>query len=189
MKEVDYVEDLKRTCKAVDDAMKREENVRQLLQDLANFQGKSVTGLQGFLDEVMLDRSREEDEEIDRKKGVLLITLHAAKGLEFPHVFLVGLEEGVLPHDRSKVEGTLDEERRLLYVGITRAMRTLTLTYCRDRMKYGSVAPCHPSSFIRELSEEWLERKNLTQMMNAPVQEKAAKSSFARMKAMLNRQP
>jgi superfamily I DNA/RNA helicase len=133
----------------------------------------------------MLDKSREEEEDIDKKNGVLLITLHAAKGLEFPHVFLVGLEEGVLPHDRSKLEGTLDEERRLLYVGITRAMRTLTMTYCRDRMKYGSVAPCHPSSFIKELAEEWLERKNLTEMMNAPVEETAAKTGFARMRALL----
>jgi hypothetical protein len=102
----------------------------------------------------MLDRNREQEQDVEKKKGVLLITLHAAKGLEFTHVFLVGLEEGVLPHDRSKVEGTLDEERRLLYVGITRAMRTLTMTYCRDRMKYGSASPCHPSSFIKELADE-----------------------------------
>jgi superfamily I DNA/RNA helicase len=185
LKEVGYLEDLKRTCKTADDIMKREENVRQLMLDLATFQGRSVAGLQGFLDEVMLDKSREEDQEVETKKGVLLITLHAAKGLEFPHVFLVGLEEGVLPHDRSKVERTLDEERRLLYVGITRAMRTLTMTYCRDRMKYGSVSPCHPSSFIKELSEEWLEKKNLTEMMNAPVQENAAKNGFARMRELL----
>jgi superfamily I DNA/RNA helicase len=185
LKEIEYLEDLKRTCKTPDDAMKREENVVQLLRDLAAFQGKSVAGLQGFLDEVMLDKSREEDQDVEAKKGVLLITLHAAKGLEFPHVYLVGLEEGVLPHDRSRAEGTLDEERRLLYVGITRAMKTLTMTYCRDRMKYGSVAPCHPSSFIKELSEEWLEKKNLTQMMNAPVQESAVKTGFARMREVL----
>lgn len=180
-----YVEDLKRTCKTPDETMKREENVRQIMQDLASFLGRSIHGIQGFLDEVMLDANREEEEDIERKRGVLLITLHAAKGLEFPHVFLIGLEEGILPHDRSKLEGTLDEERRLLYVGITRAMRTLTLTYCRDRMKYGSVAPCHPSSFIKELPEEWIERKNLTEMMNAPVKEDAAKSGFARMKQLL----
>ena len=186
LREVDYLEDLKRTCKTGDDAMKREENVRQLLQDLATHQGRTITGLQGFLDAVMLDKSREEDQDVEKKKGVLLITLHAAKGLEFPHVYLVGLEEGILPHDRSKVEGTLDEERRLLYVGITRAMRTLTLTYCRDRMKYGSAAPCHPSSFIKELSEEWLERGNLAEMLNTPVAESAAKNGFARMRELLN---
>jgi superfamily I DNA/RNA helicase len=185
IREVHYCEDLKRTCKTPEDAMKREENVRQLLQDLATYQGRSVAGLQGFLDEVTLDKNREEDQDIDDKKGVLLITLHAAKGLEFPHVFLLGLEEGVLPHDRSKLEGTLDEERRLLYVGITRAMKTLTMTYCRDRMKYGSQSPCHPSSFIKELAEEWLERKNLTELLNAPVQETAAKNGFARIRELL----
>jgi len=185
LKEINYSEDLKRACKTPEEAMKREENVTQLFQDLASFQGRSVAGLQGFLDEVMLDKNREEDQDVESKKGVLLITLHAAKGLEFPHVFLVGLEEGILPHDRSRVEGTMDEERRLLYVGITRAMRTLTLTYCRDRMKYGSVSPCHPSSFIKELPDQLLERKTLTEIMNTPVKETAAKSNFARMREKL----
>ena len=185
LKEVEYIEDLKRSCKTAEESLKREEGVRQIFADFGTFLGRSTAGLQGFLDEVMLDQNREEDDDIDRKKGVLLITLHAAKGLEFPHVFLIGLEEGVLPHDRSKLEGTLDEERRLLYVGITRAMRTLTMSYCRDRMKYGSAAPCHPSSFIKELPEEWMERKNLTEMMNAPVQENAAKNGFARMRELL----
>jgi superfamily I DNA/RNA helicase len=185
LEEVKYIEDMKRSCKGADEAMKREEAIMQILQDLANFQSRSVNGLQGFLDEVMLDRNREENQDVEAKKGVLLITLHAAKGLEFPHVFLVGLEEGILPHDRSRLEGTLDEERRLLYVGITRAMKTLTLTYCRDRMKYGTPSPCHPSSFIKELSDEWLERKNLTEMLNSPVPETAAKSGFARMRELL----
>jgi superfamily I DNA/RNA helicase len=185
LKEINYSEDLKRACKTPEEAMKREENVTQLFQDLAAFQGRSVAGLQGFLDEVMLDKNREEDQDVESKKGVLLITLHAAKGLEFPHVFLVGLEEGILPHDRSRVEGTMDEERRLLYVGITRAMRTLTLTYCRDRMKYGSTSPCHPSSFIKELPDQLLERKTLTEIMNTPVKETAVKSNFARMREML----
>jgi len=182
------MEDLQRSCKTPDDAQARESNVYDLFKDLATFTCRSVTGLQGFLDEMMLDQTREEekDQDIERKKGVTLITLHAAKGLEFPHVFLVGLEEGILPHDRSKVEGTLDEERRLLYVGITRAMKTLTMSYCRDRMRYGSASPCHPSSFIKELAPENLEHQNLTQLLNTPVQETTAKSRFAQMRAMLS---
>jgi DNA helicase II / ATP-dependent DNA helicase PcrA len=89
-----------------------------------------------------------------KKQGATLITLHASKGLEFPIVFLVGLEEGFLPHSRSIAEGTKDEERRLLYVGITRAQDQLTMTYCSKRIKWGQETGCQPSSFIGELDDE-----------------------------------
>jgi superfamily I DNA/RNA helicase len=159
-----------------------------MLHDLAQYQKRSPDGgLQGFLDEVCLDQDREDEKEEDDKRGVTLITLHAAKGLEFPHVYLVGLEEGLLPHDRSKVEGTVDEERRLLYVGVTRAMRTLTLTYCRDRIKFGSVMPCHPSSFIKEFAPELLEVIDLAKLLSTPVQAETATSRFAQMKAALGK--
>jgi superfamily I DNA/RNA helicase len=164
-------------------------NVQDILRDLAQHQHRSNEGLRGFLDEVMLDQNRddEKDDDIEKKRGVTLITLHAAKGLEFPHVYLIGLEEGLLPHDRSKAEGTIDEERRLLYVGITRAMRTLTLTWCRDRIKFGSAMPCHPSSFIKELAAEHIEHVNLTQLLNAPVAETTVKSRFAQMRAAVSK--
>ena len=117
------------------------------MKSFEEYQGRSSEGLRGFLDEMMLRQEREEDSDDTKGQGVTLITLHAAKGLEFPHVYLAGLEEGILPHDRSKVEGTIDEERRLLYVGITRAMRTLTLTWCGFRIKYGSPMPVHRQLF------------------------------------------
>ena len=117
--------------------------------------------------------------------GVTLITLHAAKGLEFPHVYLIGLEEGLLPHDRSKMEGTVDEERRLLYVGITRARETLALTWCGHRIKWGSPSPCTPSSFIKELPADWIERCGATQILNAPVSQDSVKDRFAAMRALL----
>src|SRR4029077_21013188 len=140
-----------------------------------------------FLDEIALDQEREEDEEDDVKGGVTLITMHAAKGLEFKHVYLIGLEEGLLPHERSRAEGSIDEERRLLYVGITRAMRTLTLVHCRNRTKYGSAFSCTPSSFIKELAPEFLDRIDLVKMLSAPVAEPSAKSRFAQMRAALAR--
>ena len=93
----------------------------------------------------------------------------------------------MLPHDRSKVEGNVDEERRLLYVGITRAMKTLTISHCRDRFKFGSVMPCHPSSFIKEFPEEKIERIDLLKLLNTPVEETTAKVRFAQLKAALNK--
>jgi len=81
----------------------------------------------------------------------------------------------------------VDEERRLLYVGITRARKTLALTWCRDRIKYGSPMPCTASSFIKELPVEWVEQQSATQILRAPVSEVAAKSRFSAMRAMLEK--
>ncbi len=185
--EVEYAAELRRSCKSGEEADARESNLHDMLRDLAEFTKRSTEGLRGFLDGITLDQEREEDkkDDIEKKKGVTLITMHAAKGLEFFHVYLIGLEEGVLPHDRSKTEGTIDEERRLLYVGITRARRTLTLTHCRDRMKYGSASACYPSSFIKELAPELLERIDLKKLLATPVETNAGKSRFAQMRAAL----
>ncbi|MDQ6809705.1 MAG: UvrD-helicase domain-containing protein [Verrucomicrobiota bacterium] len=187
MTEVGYNADLRRSSKTAEEADMRESNLFDMLRDLAAFLGRSTKGLRGFLDEIVLDQEREEEKEddLEKKRGVTLITMHAAKGLEFPHVYLLGLEEGLLPHERSKTEGTIDEERRLLYVAITRAMRSLTLSYCRDRMKWGSVSPCYPSSFIKELAPEWLEIIDLQKLLSTPVAESTAKSRFAQMRAAL----
>jgi ATP-dependent DNA helicase Rep len=86
--------------------------------------------------------------------AVRLSTLHAAKGLEFPHVFLVGLEEGLLPHREAVASGNVDEERRLFYVGITRAQQSLHLSFCRRRRRAGEAVECHPSRFLGELAQE-----------------------------------
>ncbi len=185
--EVKYDEELRRSCKSVEEGDARAGNIRDIIRDLGDFTKRSTKGLRGFLDEVTLDQEREEEKEddIEKKQGVTLITMHAAKGLEFRHVYLVGLEEGILPHDRSKTEGTIDEERRLLYVGITRARRTLTLTHCRNRMKYGSAFSCTPSSFIKELAPEFIERVNLQKLLATPVPTDTGKSRFAQMRAAL----
>jgi ATP-dependent DNA helicase Rep len=95
-----------------------------------------------------------EGRDADAGDEVRLSTLHAAKGLEFPHVTIVGLEEGVLPHRESVDAGTVDEERRLFYVGITRAQRSLVLTYCRTRRRAGGRVDTTPSRFIAELVQE-----------------------------------
>lgn len=189
IKETGYLEDLKRSCKTPDEGLKRESKVLEMIrwfEDDASSKGK---GLRDFLDDMMLRQEKEDEEDESKGDGVTLITLHAAKGLEFPHVYLIGLEEGLLPHDRSKVEGTVDEERRLLYVGITRARKTLALTWCRDRIKYGSPMPCTPSSFIKELPANWIEHQNATQILRAPVSEVSAKSRFGSIRASLEKLP
>jgi len=96
----------------------------------------------------LLDRQQEDDDAMDK---VQLMTLHASKGLEFPHVYIIGMEEELLPHRASIEEDNIEEERRLCYVGITRAKRTLALTYCSKRKQYGEMIDCAASRFLDEL--------------------------------------
>jgi DNA helicase-2/ATP-dependent DNA helicase PcrA len=111
--------------------------------------------LEGFLEELALTSGEDAEEKPEaRGDAVTLMTLHAAKGLEFPHVFLAGMEEGLLPHARSAAEGSLEEERRLAYVGITRAMTTLALSLARERARYGKRAATTPSRFFFEAQGE-----------------------------------
>jgi ATP-dependent DNA helicase Rep len=120
--------------------------------------------------------------------AVRLSTLHAAKGLEFPHVFLVGLEEGLLPHRESVETGKIDEERRLMYVGITRAQQSLHLSYCRRRKRAGEMMSCTPSRFIGELAQEDLRYADSPLPPDEAAKEKAAGSERLKsLKAMLAR--
>ncbi|MCX9155369.1 UvrD-helicase domain-containing protein [Niveibacterium sp. 24ML] len=125
----------------------------------------------------MLDK---EDEDFD---GVQLATLHASKGLEWPHVFLIGVEEGLLPHQSSVDEEKVEEERRLMYVGVTRAQRSLTITYCERRKAAGEWHTVEPSRFIEELGAESVKRPD----KNAVVSKEDAKAKLANLRAMLGR--
>ena len=102
---------------------------------------------------VLRDILEREEEEQDSDR-VQLATLHAAKGLEFPEVFLMGVEENLLPHKNSTELATIEEERRLMYVGITRAKQVLTMTYAKRRKQFGKLIETTPSRFLDELPNE-----------------------------------
>ena len=183
--EVSYYADVKRSEKDSETAQNRVRNIQELIATLDETNAVNgsdshmSTGLQNFLEELTLDNEREDEKEAEGD-AVTLITMHSCKGLEFPHVYIVGLEEGLLPHSRSKVEGTLDEERRLFYVAITRAMETLRISHCSSRKKYGTPVPCHPSSFLNELPNELIEHGD--QVAKQPVAVDSGKSMFAAMR-------
>ncbi len=175
-----YIDDLRRGEKNIETADNRVRNIKDLLARLDQTgSGPCGERIGDFLEELTLDADRKEEREAE-KDAVTLITMHSCKGLEFPHVFVVGLEDGLLPHTRSKVEGTLDEERRLFYVAITRAMQTLTMSHCLTRKKYGQSLPCHTSPFLAEIPEDFIERGD--EKAKAPVTVESGKSMFAAMR-------
>jgi DNA helicase II / ATP-dependent DNA helicase PcrA len=183
--DVGYIDELRRGEKTVEAGDNRVRNVKELIAELDATGGPVQSGIERieqFLDDVTLDAEREEEKE-QQLDAVTLITMHSCKGLEYPHVFIVGLEDGLLPHSRSKVEGTLDEERRLFYVAITRARETLTMSYCLSRKRYGQAMPCHPSGFLKEIPDEFIERAE--DKAKGPVQPDAGKNLFANLRASL----
>src|SRR5205807_4337511 len=115
----------------------------------------------GFLQQVAL--VADADERADDEGLVTLMTLHNAKGLEYPIVIIIGCEEGVFPHSRALDEGSLEEERRLCYVGITRAERDLYMTYARTRNVFGARSYGAPSRFINEIPAALTDREEQPQ--------------------------
>lgn len=179
MDEIGYFNELRRQEKNPENAESRIRNLKELMATMDGAGNALAERLENFLEAITLDTEREEEEE-NTGDAVTLITMHSCKGLEFPHVFIVGMEDGLLPHLRSKAEGTLDEERRLFYVAVTRAMRTLTISHCGGRKKYGQLLPCHPSPFLKELPEELTEHAD--SKSRTPIAPESGKSLFAAMR-------
>jgi superfamily I DNA/RNA helicase len=183
LNEIGYFDDLRRGEKNPEAGENRIRNLKDLVATLDKAGGiLPAERLQSFLEDLTLDAEREEEKEVTGD-AVTLITMHSCKGLEFPHVYVVGLEDGLLPHSRSKVEGTMDEERRLFYVAITRAMQTLTITYCTGRKKYGQLLPCHPSPFLKELPEDLVEMAD--EAAKKPVSDETGKNYFSAMRGAI----
>jgi DNA helicase II / ATP-dependent DNA helicase PcrA len=178
-----YWGELRRSEKNQENAENRIRSLRDLIATMdRDGVGKPMSDrLDTFLEDLTLDSEREEEKEAG--DAVTLITMHSCKGLEYPHVYVVGLEDGLLPHSRSKVEGTMDEERRLFYVAITRAKRELMISHCGGRKKYGQVMPCHPSPFLKELPANLIE--DADEKGKQPVTQASAKDMFAAMRAAI----
>lgn len=165
--EIGYSKEIERQYKSADQQLLREEILEQFFDTIREYGDReSRPTLLGFVEAAMLstkDDFSSDDEKKQRSEAVKLLTLHSAKGLEFPRVYMVGLEEGILPHRRSVEDGSetaIAEERRLCYVGITRAEDHLSLSRATARTKWGKRRPTIPSRFLFEMQsdeaiEEW----------------------------------
>ena len=137
--EVELFREIRRIEKNEESAENKVRNIIDLLEtmdpDFIPTDRPIDERLHRYLEHISLDRDNEDSEE--GRDMVTLITMHSCKGLEYPYVYIAGVEDGLIPHSRSKVEGNLDEERRLFYVAITRAKLALTMSHCEYRKKYG----------------------------------------------------
>jgi DNA helicase II / ATP-dependent DNA helicase PcrA len=183
LNEIGYFAELRRLEKNPENAEARIRNLKELMGTMDGVGNVPTERLENFLESITLDSDREEEKE-NTQDAVTLITMHSCKGLEFPHVFVVGLEDGLLPHTRSKVEGTMDEERRLFYVAVTRAMQTLAISHCGGRKKYGQLLPCHPSPFLKELPADLVEHSDAKS--KTPVAQESGKNLFAAMRSAIS---
>ncbi|XKM14421.1 DNA helicase Rep [Orbaceae bacterium ac157xtp] len=186
---IDYETWLYETSPSPAAAQMRMKNVEQLLSWLNDMlKGDDVDeavtleqAVMKFTLRDMLERN-ENDEEQDE---VQLMTLHASKGLEFPYVYLVGMAEGLLPHQTSIDEDNIEEERRLAYVGITRAQKILTFSYSTERKQYGETSYLEPSRFLYELPQDDLKWRNQEQTTTAEQRIETGKKRIAMLKEQL----
>ncbi len=166
LSDIDYEGWLHQNSASSKAAEKRLENVFYLVESLqktldktANDDEDDEARIEDAIAKLVLRDLLERQEEEDLSDQVQLMTLHASKGLEFPHVFMVGMEEDLLPHRNSIEDNNIEEERRLTYVGITRAQRTLTMTLAGKRKQFGDISETTPSRFLDELPAEDVERE------------------------------
>ncbi len=176
-------DEIYRTLNDPAQARKRIENIEQVVNSLALFEERNpAAGLAGFLERITLMDNQDGDDKEHGTNAVTLMSLHSSKGLEFEHVWLVGMEEELLPHKRSLEEDPgCAEERRLCYVGITRARRHLTISRCLTRRKYGTVEERHPSRFLAEIPEELLSDTSSENRCSESKSADLAADFFARM--------
>jgi ATP-dependent DNA helicase Rep len=169
--DIDYVGWMHQNSPSSKAAEKRIENVFYLIDSLQKSMDKSNKNneeeeakIEDAIAKLVLRDLLERQEEEDDSDQVQLMTLHASKGLEFPHVFMIGMEEDLLPHRNSIDDNNIEEERRLTYVGITRAQKTLTMTLAGKRKQFGEQSATQPSRFLDELPVDDVEREGFGEM-------------------------
>ncbi|MEH8017318.1 DNA helicase Rep [Rheinheimera muenzenbergensis] len=174
------------SAKAAEMALK---NVNELYRWISEMlQGKDDAQpmtLSEVVTKLTLRDMMERQEQEDNADQVQLLTLHASKGLEFPYVFMVGMEEGILPHQSSIDEDNVEEERRLAYVGITRAQRELFFTYARERRQFGEVIRPEPSRFLHELPQDDLEWQSAVVVKTAEQRQQSGQAHIERLRQLL----
>ncbi|MDF1643759.1 MAG: DNA helicase Rep [Pseudomonadales bacterium] len=169
-------------------AEKKMENIGQLLNSINSMLEKNEdSDLSDVIRKLVLLDMLDEKQQEDDDDRVQLMTLHASKGLEFPHVFIMGMEEELLPHRTSLEEDSVEEERRLFYVGITRAQRELTLTLSARRRQYGEVSECTPSRFLDELPRNDVEWEGWDQQRSEEETKAVASAHISNLRAILDK--
>jgi len=186
LQDLEYIQGLGKMYKPKEDALRRKDNVMEFLDAIADFENKKFgkATLRQFMDSISLFDANDKEQLSDEnaKTSVSLMTVHASKGLEFPAVIIVGLERGLFPHMRSLMENSIEEERRLFYVAITRAQKEVTMTYAERRRTKGQMMRQRPSKFLDELPEELI-TFTTSKVAIKPASKAVADDFIARMKA------
>jgi ATP-dependent DNA helicase Rep len=184
---LDYAAWLEETSSSNKQAEAALENVMELVSWIGNLQkDRDDQSLEAIVSRLSLMSILENNEDEKQQDAVQLMTIHAAKGLEFEHVYLVGFEEDSLPHHQSQDADSIEEERRLAYVGITRAASSLSISYARTRQKFGDLLQCEPSRFLYELPEADLEgAEHTASKLSEDEKHQRGLDAFADLKALL----
>jgi ATP-dependent DNA helicase Rep len=187
LQRLDYADWLEESSSSGKQAEAAMENVTELVSWIGNLQkDRDDQSLEAIVSRLSLMSILENSEDEQQQDAVQLMTIHAAKGLEFENVYLVGFEEDSLPHHQSQDADSIEEERRLAYVGITRAASSLALSYAKTRQKFGDLLQCEPSRFLYELPETDLEgAEHTSSKLSEDEKHQRGLDAFADLKALL----